>query len=143
MTLRVAALVCLTLLAGIALLRSQAPEGFRVALTIGKTAYSPGEPIRAVLEVSNTTDSAVSLEFLTAQRYEFVILDEQGEEVWRWSDGKMFAQAFGHETLDSKRPTLRCEETIETELPPGIYTIEGTLTDSGYRPSARLRFKIE
>ena len=39
------------------------------------------------------------LHFPTAQRYDFIITDPNGVEVWRSSDGKTYGQAEGTETL--------------------------------------------
>ncbi|CAN5812058.1 hypothetical protein BH23GEM9_BH23GEM9_14860 [soil metagenome] len=51
------------------------------------------------LHVTNVTNSPVTLEFATTQRYDFEVIDEAGEVVWRWSDEMMFGQALGQEVL--------------------------------------------
>ncbi|SDQ35227.1 BsuPI-related putative proteinase inhibitor [Natronobacterium texcoconense] len=48
--------------------------------------------------VTNTGSSAAELQFPDAAKAEFVVEDE-GREVWRFSDGRMFAQVVSSERL--------------------------------------------
>lgn len=56
--------------------------------------------VRFVLHVTNPSTQPVTLEFGTAQRYDFVVQTSGGKEVWRWSADQMFAQMLGEETLE-------------------------------------------
>lgn len=50
-----------------------------------------------LLEVCNTSSQTVERTFSDAQRYDFEVRKD-GEVVWTWSDGRMFAQSTGAET---------------------------------------------
>lgn len=56
--------------------------------------------VRFGLHVTNTSDRPIEFTFPTSQRYEFVVRNEAGEEVWRWSEGMAFLQAVSHATLE-------------------------------------------
>lgn len=58
-----------------------------------------GDSVRLLLHVTNTGDAPLDFTFPSSQRYDFVVRDEAGEEVWRWSEGMMFLQAISHATL--------------------------------------------
>ena len=49
--------------------------------------------------VTNTGPDPVELEFSDACKADFVVRDDGGE-VWRFTDGRMFAQVLSSETLD-------------------------------------------
>lgn len=89
-----------------------------------KQTYRPGEPVPLTLQVVNRGGNPVTLQFLTAQRYDAVIRDRQGGERWRWSAGQMFAQVLG-EVLLSPGARLTYRITVRASLPSGEYTVEG------------------
>lgn len=62
-------------------------------IEVGATA------VRFVLHVTNPSPEPMTLEFASAQRYDFVVRSKGGAEVWRWSADQMFAQMLGEETL--------------------------------------------
>ena len=57
------------------------------------------DSVRFNLYVRNTSATALVLSFATAQRYDFAVETADGDEVWRWSGDRMFAQVTGEETL--------------------------------------------
>ncbi|GAG01689.1 unnamed protein product, partial [marine sediment metagenome] len=42
------------------------------------------------LRVSNYTKEDITFHFNTSQRYDFIIEDEEKNEIWRWSKDMMF-----------------------------------------------------
>lgn len=58
------------------------------------------DALRLALHVTNPTSAPVELEFATAQRYDFTVTNADGDELWRWSADRMFAQVLGTETLE-------------------------------------------
>jgi hypothetical protein len=46
------------------------------------------------LRVNNNTGKMTELRFRDGMTHDFVVLDESGKEVWRWSNGRMFTQAM-------------------------------------------------
>lgn len=57
------------------------------------------DSVRLLLHVTNTGERGIAFTFPTSQRHEFVVRDDQGAEVWRWSEGMMFLQAISRATL--------------------------------------------
>lgn len=98
-----------------------------VTLTADKAIYAPGEPITLTLRVVNRTARPVRLSFRTAQRFDLVMEDGQGREVWRWSTGRLFAQVLGAEILPPGGGEFVAQATGEGRFPPGIYTVKGII----------------
>lgn len=79
------------------------------------------------------SNQTVTFSFPSSQRYDFAIIDSSGQEVWRWSNGKMFLQVIGSLTLKpGSAITFKAEHRFVGErgdpLPEGIYTVLGELT---------------
>jgi hypothetical protein len=89
---------------------SNAPPGAAIQHTNSETASQPdlvtslevtfrGDSVRFLLHLTNNTRQSLRLEFPTSQRYDFVVQRPDGSEVWRWSNGQMFAQHVSSEEL--------------------------------------------
>lgn len=61
--------------------------------------YLVGQPIDITLLLANCGDNDAVLHFPTSQRYDFVVADANGVEVWGSADGKSYEQVEGTETL--------------------------------------------
>lgn len=59
-----------------------------------------GDTVTFMLQVANGGTEAQSLEFTSGQRYDFVVRDAGGGEVWRWSADQGFIQALATESLE-------------------------------------------
>ena len=103
-----------------------AVEPLPAALVPTLTVRIEGDSVRFALQVSNATDSAVVLQFGTAQRYDFVVRTEGGEELWRWSEGQMFSQALGEERIEPGR-SLEYHEVWAGPVTAGLYRGVGRL----------------
>jgi len=75
--------------------------------------------------VSNGTGGPVELTFRDGCRADFAVRRGDGEEVWRWSEGRMFTQAVGHARLEPGEEAVFEEEWPDPES--GDYTAEATL----------------
>jgi len=98
------------------------------------------------LEVKNTSGAAVSLTFPTGQRYDFVLYDQHGHAVARWSTDRMFTMAFGYLRL-APGETKTYSDTLTLaanghNLPPGDYQLEGVLASSPPHASKRIKLKV-
>ncbi len=126
-----------------------APE-LTFSLTIDRPVYTanlmpPVVPDNAIprlyarMALRNTTATPVKLEFATGQMYEMVLWNDQGKQIWRWSEGKAFTQAFHAITVS--RAERVWTETIRlaagnfaenfagiAPLPEGRYVLECWLT---------------
>ena len=89
--------------------------------------------------VTNDGDDPVELSFSDAQTHDVAVLDG-GSEVWRWSDGRMFAQMLQSETLDSGESVTY---EIEWSSPsPGDYEAVATLAARNQDAEARASFSV-
>ena len=91
-------------------------------------ATSVGDSVQFVLQLTNTTDEAVDLEFTSGQSYDFVVRSPAGEEVWRWSADRAFTQALREEVLAAGE-TLTY--SVVWAPPPGMsgeHEVTGILT---------------
>lgn len=63
-----------------------------VSLTLrsDRAEYASGQPVELALELVNRGRGPVSMTVPTSQLYEFAIARD-GREIWRWSEGKLFA----------------------------------------------------
>ena len=102
-------------------------KGLNATLTADKATYAPGEPITLTLRVVNGTSRPFRLSFPTAQRFDLVVEDGQGREIWRWSAGRLFAQVFGEETLKPSGGEFVARATAEGKFPSGTYTVKGAV----------------
>jgi hypothetical protein len=98
---------------------------YGISLTTDKMSYSIGEPIKMILKVFNYTEEDVTFYFNTSQRYDFIIEDEAGNEIWRWSEGRMFAQMLGEEILGPSNSEVIYTAEYRNKLSPGYYKVTG------------------
>lgn len=102
-------------------------KGLNVFLTADKATYAPGEAITFTLRVVNETSKSVRLSFLTSQRFDLVIKDQHGREVWRWSTGRLFLQVLGAETLEPSGGEFRAQVKVKEKFLPGSYEVTGII----------------
>jgi len=98
------------------------------------------------LVVTNNKEEDLVLTFPTAQRYDFIV--RKGKEtIWIWSEGRMFAQVIGRQTLGAGE-TISYEITwdqsgLESMRPPlGAYTVRGILKTMPEIASEKREFGI-
>ncbi|MEE9270776.1 MAG: BsuPI-related putative proteinase inhibitor [Candidatus Krumholzibacteria bacterium] len=146
-TARATGLMALLLLLGTATTFSCAtvmetpPPQVEIAVATDKGVYAPNEPIRLEMVVRNRTDEVVVFEFSSGQRFDFVIVDEAGTVVWRWSADKAFITVLGEEQL-APGESLSYEERFEGALSPGTYTVLGMLVSSNEPLEASTTFDV-
>jgi hypothetical protein len=97
---------------------------------------NPWPTAHVLILARNSTATPVTLAFLTSQRFDFIVRDTSGKEVLRWSDGKVFEQVTGQETLVKGSRRYGAEIVLKTRggeaLPSGFYTLTGYLTIQGW-----------
>ena len=116
---------------------------FGVSLTTDKAIYTAGESIIMELTVFNRTAENLTFDFRDAQHYDFIIEDAEGNSVWRWAEGRMFAQVLGEETLGPGREEVVYTETYAGPLQPGGYKVIGALVSTNRPLSASLMITID
>jgi hypothetical protein len=90
-----------------------------------KMNYSVGESIKMTLKVFNYTEEKFAFQFNTSQRYDFIIEDEEGNKIWRWSKDMMFAMVLGEETLEPANPEVIYAEEYQGKFILGYYKVTG------------------
>ena len=98
---------------------------YGISLTTDKMSYSVGEPVIMTLKIFNYTEEDIVFHFNNSQRYNFVIEDKEGNEIWRWSEGRMFAQMLGEEILGPGNPEVIYTAEYKDRLSPGYYKVTG------------------
>src|SRR5712691_11004317 len=114
---------------------------FEVTLATDRATYQRGEPIAMTLRLTSGTET-VRLQFPTSQRFDFALRDARGAQVWRWSEGRMFGQMVGSETLGPARPQNTYQAEFQGDLAPGWYQLEGAIVAKDGRASATLPIEI-
>ena len=66
---------------------------------VANGVYTVGQPIEITLLLADCGNNDSVLHFPTAERYDFIVADPNGVEIWRSSDGKTYGQTEGTETL--------------------------------------------
>ena len=98
---------------------------YGISMSTDKMSYSVGEPIVMTLKIFNYTKEDIVFHFNTSQRYDFIIEEEEGNEIWRWSQDMMFAMALGEEILGLNNPIIIYATEYKGKLSPGYYKITG------------------
>ncbi|MCM3595268.1 BsuPI-related putative proteinase inhibitor [Metabacillus idriensis] len=79
------------------------------------------------MTVKNHTDKEKNFEFSSGQKYEIIITDPNGAEVYKYSKGRMFTQALQYLTLPPGESQTYQEtwdmKSAGTELETGEYTV--------------------
>ncbi len=80
------------------------------------------------MNVSNSGENPINLEFPSAQLYDFVILSKRRVR-WRWSSNKLFASKPVEISLDP-REEFSVSEVIKIGMSRGAYTLIGIVTSA-------------
>lgn len=118
-----------------------AGPGVALRVTADEAVYTSGAPISLTLRLVNRSEQPITLTFRTSQRYDVRIEDPQAREVWRWAEGRMFAEMIGEETL---RPAqeLTYRLIVRTRLSPGRYRIVAAVPAEAVPLTASLEIGI-
>lgn len=104
-----------------------------LAVTVDSTA------IEFALTVENPDSEAIDLEFRSAKKTD-VTVSKDGDEVWSWSEGRMFTQAIQTETLAPGESFTH--EMIWDDPSPGEYTATASLEATNVSVVKRAEFEV-
>lgn len=96
---------------------------------------------RLLLTLRNTGEHPLVFSFRTGQEFDLVVRDPQGDEVWRWSAGRSFAQVL-HEWQLEPGETRSFASDLPAGLKLGTYTVEAWFLATGYTPTPVAREQI-
>jgi hypothetical protein len=92
------------------------------------------------LHVINDGDRKVELNFDNGMTHDIEVLDDQGRQVWRWSDGRLFTAAFQNKVL-RRADTLSFREEWKSPT-PGHYVAVARLVSKNYPQVQRVAFAV-
>jgi hypothetical protein len=100
------------------------------------STFASGEAIHLGRELTNHSEDRVSLPFSWAKTYDLIVLGSDGSEVWRLSEGRMYAQMLSQLDLepgDSEHYEAACDPTRggAPALAPGRYQVVGIIPALG------------
>jgi hypothetical protein len=115
----------------------QTTDSSGLALTV-----SEGNDARMsfALELKNTDDKLAEVRFANGRTHEFIVLDEQNREVWRWSAGRLFTQVLQTKQLQ-KGEAIRYTAHWDTAA-PGRYRVVASLNSSEYKLPIEREFVV-
>jgi hypothetical protein len=81
-----------------------------------------------ILELLNNSEETMEIGFSSGQQYEIIVRNKDtNEEVYRFSEGKMFTEALIFKELASKESLTWYVDWEFGSLPPGSYVVTATL----------------
>ena len=104
-------------------------------------AVAAGKEVRFALHVTNRADKSLELMFPGGQTHEFIVTDDTGHEVWRWSEGRMFTQALQSRPLAGEESTT-FEETWQPGTRTGRFTVTASLRSTSHTVLQTAEFVI-
>jgi hypothetical protein len=114
-----------------------------IDLTTYGVFHDVGEEIRFTIFVA--ASEPITLYYRTTQRYEIVITNSEGGEVWRWSKDKAFGEVLEEVSLEGNEVLTFNESWDQMDndgqpVPAGDYRVTATSThcDAGYEKCDQL-----
>src|SRR5450756_2171987 len=102
-----------------------------VSFTTDKLIYRVGTTITVKYTITNLTDKPLVLTFLSAQQYDWTITDAEGNLIYRWSDGRAFAQVITQLTIPAGASEgFESSWLIPRDLKPNGFYIHFTVLDN-------------
>lgn len=100
-----------------------------------------GQDVRFTLHVTNPGDAPLELRFPSGQTHDFVVLDESGREVWRWSTDRIFTQALQTRSLGAGE-SATYEERWAPAASTGSFTAIARLTSTNVPVEQSVQFTL-
>ena len=113
-------------------MKTNVQGNLRLTMEVGQTTYRAGETVPMTFTVENTGVIAETLAFSSGQQYDFRVT-VNGQEVWRWSAGRVFIQMLTSFTLaPQEKKTFTAawpqRDNQGGQVKPGEYALEAFLT---------------
>lgn len=97
--------------------------------------------VRFAIEVANDSRKNVELDFPDGRTHDFIVLDEAGREVWRWSTGRMFTQGMQNHLLGAHDAVVYAERWRPKTK--GHFTLVAQLHSENYPVRQRVEFALQ
>lgn len=107
-------------------------DDLTLSLSLNPNPVAVGDNLDLTISVANTGKESRKLSFRSSQRYDFWAVDAKGDEIWRWSEGRMFAQVLEDIMLGSaeKREFTESWNLVDSKGTPvkaGEYRVFGAI----------------
>lgn len=96
--------------------------------------------VQFAFRVTNTGAKKVEVNFKDGKTHELVVVNEAGQEVWRWSRGHLFTQSLQNRVLRSA-DALDWDATWN-DAPRGHYVAIATLASANFPVEQRAEFTV-
>ncbi|MFH1736608.1 MAG: BsuPI-related putative proteinase inhibitor [Actinomycetota bacterium] len=100
----------------------------RLEIATIKKEFPNSEIVPIRLSVTNTGSAGQTLSFASGQKYDFLVAEKSGAEVWRWSAGQMFTQEIRIMQIKPGETYNYFGRVPAGYLKAGEYTVSGWLT---------------
>ena len=100
-----------------------------------------GSKVEISLNIKNKTKKEKTIHFNTGKRFDFIVKNSQGNKVYQYSDGKMFNQMAGTETIKPGK-ALSYKEKVPG-LKKGKYTVTFWLATKNKEPKVSRSFQVQ
>ena len=99
------------------------------------SSFVQGENIEFYLTATNSSESAVTVDFTSSQQYDFTVESTNGSKIWRRSDGKVFAPSLSSITFqpgESKIFSVTWNQILSNahNIAIGSYVAKGSLLNN-------------
>ncbi|MFH1386415.1 MAG: BsuPI-related putative proteinase inhibitor [bacterium] len=107
------------------------PENkYQPVLVLEKHDFQAGEPVKLTIILSNESGSIVKDVFSSGQSYDFIVLDDNNNIIWQWSNKKVFTMAIRPIVLRPGENLVFTEiwdqvDNLKDKVKPGKYFIKG------------------
>lgn len=98
---------------------------FSVTLVAEPRSAAAGKGFSLTLSIRNLSDKSRSFELSSGQAFDFLTFNSEGAQVWRWSDGMMFTQALGTDTIEAGGVKDFKASWDASGMSAGKYSVEG------------------
>jgi hypothetical protein len=97
--------------------------------------------IAFAFHVTNNATKRMEITFASGQTHDIMVLDTLGQEVWRWSRGRMFTQALQNRVLESNE-TMTYQARWKPATAPGKYIAVASLRSQNHPLEQRVEFEV-
>jgi hypothetical protein len=104
-------------------------------------AVNVKDGVQFSLDVRNNTARMVELRFPNGMTHDFVVLDENGREVWRWSSGRMFTQTLQNKLIKSRDNAVFANSWAGRNM-HGKFTAVAILASENHPVEERVEFAL-
>jgi len=99
-----------------------------------------GKGVQLDLQLVNRSKHRVEIDFPDGRTRDFAIYDASGQEVWRWSRGRLFTQTVQNKFLGAGDTTVYRGRWQGAR--PGVYTAVAILRSQNYPAERRVSFRV-